>query len=178
MSRFPEVPQEMQDLIRAKCEHYCEIMRAKYPRLAHLFSPPRIVYNVRGATAGWAHSSRNLIRLNPFFLMHEKTAPDMLDDTIPHECAHIFTHILYPRASAHGAEWTQIFQLIAPNATFKRTHDYDVSIARPNMVHMEFICKCGKIFNLGPNRQKRALRGELYCRTCQGTLKLNVENSI
>lgn len=169
----------MDSLIRAKCEHYCEIMRKRYPRLAHLFSPPRIVYNVRGATAGWAHSSRNLIRLNPFFLMHEKTALDMLDDTIPHECAHIFTHILYPRASAHGAEWTQIFQLIAPNATFKRTHDYDVNlIARPNFVQIEFGCGCGRVFSFGPNRQKKVLRGGWTCNRCGGILKPNVENSI
>lgn len=178
MSKLPEVPQEMQDLIRAKCEHYCEIMKKRYSSISHMFTPPRIVYNVRGAVAGWAHSSRNLIRLNPFFLMNEKTVHDMLDDTVPHECAHIFTHMIHPNADAHGWEWKTIFQLIAPGATFKRTHSYDTFIARPDKVNMEFICNCGKIFNLGPNRQKRALRGELWCLRCKGILKLNVENSI
>ena len=88
------------------------------------FRRPKLTFNLTGQTAGMAHySPRNEIRLNrAFCVSHPKS---MLEDTLPHEVAHILVEQRYgPRSQPHGARWYAMFGALTGNAPEGRCHDY------------------------------------------------------
>lgn len=108
------------DRIRARLEqaidHWIDRGR-EIPRFDELAAPiprPKTVFDLRGATAGMAVSERTgptrveqWIRIHPQLLLRYPVR--MIQQTIPHEVAHLVTDWYLPRATdPHGPEWMAV----------------------------------------------------------------------
>lgn len=143
---------------------------------------PRVVYDLRGHTAGMACNNRkdptkSKIRLNPDMLNDPRYAEDMITTTVPHELAHIVQRQLWPMSKAHGWEWQQIMGILGLPPTV--CHDYDTVAARtrkPTARPYTYVCDCGD----GREHRMTALihrriqqQGKQYiCNDCKATLVL------
>lgn len=78
-------------------------------------------YDLKGRTAGWAIGGRT-IRLNTTAIFGDEAHfRDMINDTIPHEIAHIVCHRNPSLGNKHDAGWANVCRALG--GTGKRTHD-------------------------------------------------------
>ena len=82
---------------------WMDTARAAYPD-SRLFNPS-ISFDLKGGTAGIAMSGRH-IRLNKTLL--ETHYKEMVEETIPHEVAHIVDWQIFKSVDDHGFTWRQI----------------------------------------------------------------------
>lgn len=159
--------------IRAAEEHY----EMKFP--LH-----RVLFDLRGVVAGQAQYRRNRydgsltcsVRFNSHFV--ENNFDDMLLETAAHEVAHVIVRHLQrsPRytmqydGKPHGKLWKHVMRKVLDTEP-SRTHNYDVSHARPFI----YTCGCvGKQFNLSKIIHNKMLRGQRrYCKTCNDDLSFS-----
>ena len=133
---------------------------------------PDISYNLRGAFAGTASFSKNLIKLNRFLIV--ENLDRYIEDTIPHEFAHLVTKKLYPFSKPHGKEWKSVMKTLG--YTPERCHNMDTSNAVTIKKEYLYKCKCSEMM-FSRIRHKRAqsylknYNKEYYsCRKCKGKL--------
>lgn len=105
-----DLPKVIVDLVHGKVEE-C------YVKAEAFFSVKlvrcQVEFGLTGKCAGRAHIGENRIRLNSIFLLRELR--DMIDDTVPHEVAHVLTRRVYPkrgRVKPHGKEWKFIMEMV------------------------------------------------------------------
>ena len=73
-------------------------------------NPVPLRWDLHGSCAGRAwYSADSRIQLNRAYCVAE--AKEMIQDTIPHEIAHIVAWQLW-RARGHGVEWKSVFQVL------------------------------------------------------------------
>lgn len=78
-------------------------------------------YDLKGRTAGWAIGSRT-IRLNTTAIFGDEAHfLDMVNDTVPHEIAHILAHRNPSLGRKHDAGWASVCRALG--GTGKRTHN-------------------------------------------------------
>lgn len=106
----------------------------------------------RGKAAGSCHyeNSKRFIRINFEMMTLSKTNWDhILNDTIPHEVAHMVEHMLYGKMS-HSPQWVKICKALGGNG--KRCHNLMTTVTRytynvsGHIVHVS--AKIHKIFKL------------------------------
>lgn len=134
------------------------------------FEVPRLVYRKMGRCAGQASVFRNTIELSTDFL--REYPEDMINDTIPHEFAHIVADKTASRRVGHSAPWKQCMRVfgLAP----ERCHSYDIAKVSPGGNYM-YKCKCGE-FPFSKRRHNQVRRGKLYtCRKCKAKLEFTGE---
>ena len=75
-----------------------------------LFEVPDLSFEINSKhVAGNANYKKNLIRINPAFLLAHTER--VLSRTVPHEIAHLICHKLYPNAKQHhGPEFRKIMK--------------------------------------------------------------------
>lgn len=78
-------------------------------------------YDLKGRTAGWAIGNRTIRLNNTAIFGDEAHFRDMVDDTIPHEIAHIVCHRNPSFGRKHDAGWANVCRTLG--GTGKRTHD-------------------------------------------------------
>ena len=126
---------------------------------------PNVVYQKRGTTAGTANYRTWTIDLNPVLLV--ENLDDFIEDTVPHELAHLVTNMVYPHAhkrvygqkrSPHGSEWQSVMRVLGANPS--RCHSYDTSNARTRTkASYDYKCNCcGQVIKLGPKRHAQEQR--------------------
>jgi len=140
-----------------------KIFGKKYPL-------PSVVFDLKGHTAGYAHYQENKIRLNIDLLT--RYTDDMINDTIPHEVAHLIAYQKYGRqigGSPHGAEWRHVAEALGCNG--KRTHSYETKPARVTRQFL-YTCPCENEFKVGVNLHKKMQNWarQRICRECKGYL--------
>lgn len=160
-----QVTAEMKEKVNAKLRECIAIANKRY-NINLKF--PTVVYQKRGTTAGTATYSTWTIDINPILLV--ENFDDMLNNTVPHELAHLITDTVYPEAhergpmqltrrgwkrgkrSPHGTEWQSVMRVLGCNPS--RTHSYDVTNARTReKVSYDYKCNCcGTILKMGPKR--------------------------
>lgn len=160
-----QVTAEMKEKVNAKLRECIAIANKRY-NIDLKF--PTVVYQKRGTTAGTANYRTWTIDINPVLLV--ENFDDMLNDTVPHEMAHLITDAVYPEAhesgpmqltrrgwkrgkrSVHGAEWQSVMRVLGVNPS--RTHSYDTTNARTReKVSYDYKCNCcGAILKMGPKR--------------------------
>ena len=148
-------------------------LRVKTRELFEVKIDPTISYDLRGQSAGQANYRHNVIRLNRELL--EKYTTDFIDQTVPHEFAHLVAYRVYgSRIKPHGNEWRSI--MVALGATPSRTHKYEASKTRHLKKYM-YKCNCqGKQHELTSIRHNRVRRGAGYlCRACKSVLQLALD---
>lgn len=131
------------------------------------FEVPAIEYKDMGRTAGRAFVRGNRIVLSPTLL--QAYPEDFIGRTVPHEIAHLVTGKMYPFASAHGMEWRKVMHALTGEhiEQVARCHSYDTTIVpnRRENRKWEYTCECGKLFQIGAARHRRAQQGAKYrCR--------------
>lgn len=109
--------------INNKIQEVKDIALAKYG--IDLSAMP-VLYNLRGRTTAGQARMKNWqvsIRLNSDMLMSpdEKVYRDMVDDTIPHEIAHILCYKNRQLGWGHDQGWKDVCRALGGNG--KRTHD-------------------------------------------------------
>jgi len=87
------------------------------------------------------------------------------NETIPHEVAHLFQNVLYPKDSTHGIGWQKLMRLVGLSP--KRCHNYDITVA---VVTFKYICACRKheVSKVIHNKMVRGQRR--ICCKCRSTL--------
>lgn len=128
--------------------------------------------NLRGVAAGKVviQSERPLrIRYNPT-LFHKNRA-EFLQQTVPHEVAHLLVWSLYGhRARPHGREWQEV--MIRFGLVPHRCHSFDTSVI-PQRQYRRFTyhCRC-QSHEITAIRHNRIRAGQHYiCRRCGDPLK-------
>lgn len=152
-------------------------------RANRLFEPPRraqipcprLSFNLRGRSAGMAvyqprkrRAEPDLIRINAGLL--QEHPDEMLEETIPHEVAHIVAHRLFgPRIKPHGAEWRAVMAAFGKSPEVQ--HRMEVEPSR-RLRRYRYHCACPAGVELTSIRHNRARRGTGYvCRKCGQRLR-------
>lgn len=165
---LPEIRRALQlppdDAVERKVLACMNILREHYPSL----KDPEIRYDLKGHTAGMANAS--YIRIN-VDLLYTEHKDDMLNQTIPHEIAHVAQRQLFPCSKPHGREWAHFCYLLGIPA--ERCHNYETTAARKRSKMPRpfvYVCSCRKHY-LTKILHKRILQGRYYkCRDCGQTL--------
>jgi SprT protein len=129
---------------------------------------PKIIFKVRGRTAGKAFFAEWSVNFNNVLL--EENFDDMLEQTVPHEVAHLVARqISQYRITPHGAEWKRVMRGFGKDP--KRCHTYDVSNAqvrfrKPSKKYLYECGGCGVQITIGATRHKRCVRGASYITKC------------
>lgn len=134
---------------------------------------PTISYALTGTTAGMAYYRRNLLKFNAKLLVENEQ--EFIENTVPHELAHLATELIYPEAhkrstftgkrNPHGRQWQSIMRTLGVEAN--RCHNYDTSgTVRRKSTSVEI--ECGVCFrtlgSMGPKRLARL--HDFYCDIC------------
>lgn len=136
---------------------------------------PAIRFDLSGACAGMAVSRRDaapydrrLIRINADLLVDNPI--EMIQQTVPHEVAHVVTSALWVQARSHGREWKSVMQHFGKPPV--ACHSMDVTRARRGAQH-PYRCACRDIHHLGAVRHKRVLSGRISysCPRCRQALQ-------
>lgn len=137
---------------------------------------PEVRFDLRGRSAGqavFARGSRRChIRLNAQLLISHPN--EMLDETVPHEVAHVAIYCLYGRkAKPHGSEWKALMQAFGVDAA--ACHTLPTEPTR-QLRRYRYICGCDEPAWLTSIRHRRAHSGTEYrCRRCGKTLRHDPE---
>ena len=128
---------------------------------------PKIIYDLKGTTAGQAFYYENKLRLNSVALKNYRD--HFIDQTVGHEVAHL---VAFQKNGGdikpHGYEWRNIMRMY--NLPPSRCHSYDLPSARKITRH-NYICEsCGKKTPLTTFKHNQWLKGKraFSCRPCGG----------
>lgn len=157
-----EVPKHLKDRVEAKVKESLDILKEK----GYGAHPPEIKYDLKGHTAGMA--SADYIRVNAQILINPEFTEDMINNTIPHEIAHVVVRQTWPSAKGHGNEWKRMMYYLGLPA--ERCHSYDTVAARKReraaRPHV-YYCKCDRPHMVTNILHRRIQQGRQYtCRTC------------
>lgn len=129
---------------------------------------PRVVYEKRGRTAGTANYTTNTIDLN--LPMLERHADEMINDTLPHEYAHLLSYRIHGTATGrgHGPAWKSV--MVALGQAPERCHSMDTEGLEgvKNKNKYVYRCRCGKAITVGPVIHRNVQRGRQYRSRCCG----------
>jgi SprT protein len=127
--------------LEVKTREWWDKFNAKFnwhPTTPH-YPYPTIKYTLRGAVAGTAIAFPTM-EINYNLGLAWENLRDFLDNTIPHEIAHIFTDKRSNSRESHGPEWKRV--MVAMGLNPSRCHDYDMTNAQARKVERPYIYKC------------------------------------
>jgi SprT protein len=133
-----------------------------------LFYPGRfgdITFSMNGrltSTAGRAFLQEG--RLDFSKSLYAQNVENFLNDTVPHELAHIIAYRVYG-STGHDSAWRKVMDMLGFEPT--RCHSYAVQKRSTAKVY-NYICGCeGKIHEVSAQRQVWINKGKMYkCTTC------------
>lgn len=144
------------------CIEQCYLEAEK--RFERRFERPAVTLDLRGQRAGVAYLNRNLLRFNG--QMYHDHQQEFLDQTVPHEVAHLIAHVVYgPRIRPHGREWQALMtDLYGLPAT--RCHNFPVQSGR-RKTNYYYQCSCPGPVPFTAQRHAWVTRGRQYqCLKC------------
>ena len=161
------IPTEILERCHNKVQDCISTIKQKY---ACEIRPISLSFGLKGQSAGSANVVKHHIKINPILLM--ENLDEMINQTIPHEVAHIAADIVYKRScKSHGREWKHLMSVLGREPL--RTHDYDVSRAMVRHVRRYNVnCDC-KEHIVSSIIYNRILKGQIYvCTTCNQKLHI------
>lgn len=159
----------MQQEVEARLgELVCKIQE-EYPN----FPMPKLTWFPRGSTAGWAIYGTWEIKINAH--LAERQPVDCLENTVPHEVAHLLTWWEHGRvADQHGREWQEACRWLGM-ADPKACHRFGPADTGA-MVQRRWPARCPCGF---PHLVSTTLRNQIFncekrrrCVKCKGRLEL------
>lgn len=163
--------QEMKEACIEKIENAYLMFMDKYGVAYNL---PRIIFDLKGDTAGITIYNSNIIRLNLDILKHNTES--FINRTPVHEAAHLLAVHKYglEMGRGHGRAWkrTMMDLGMVPD----RCHSYDVSEVKKGKSHF-YKCGC-QTHVIGNVRHRNILRENktFYCRKCKQNLEYDRPN--
>ncbi len=134
---------------------------------------PEIRFDLTGKSAGivvFGPGSRCVIRYNAALL--SRYGQDFIDETVPHEVAHIVARRRYgQRIRPHGKEWQQVMAFFQVPA--RRCHRFDTTqTSRRQMRYYDYRCACRE-HRVSAVRHNRITSGTMtyQCRFCGAPLE-------
>jgi SprT protein len=121
---------------------------------------------LRGIQQEWL--TADYIRVNAQILINPEFTEDMINNTIPHEVAHVVVRQTWPSAKGHGKEWKLMMYYLGLEA--ERCHSYDTVAARQRQKaprpHV-YYCNCDEPHRVTNILHRRMQQGRRYtCRKC------------
>ena len=169
-------PPDIQQRARQELSAWVERANALFSEeFGARITSPELAFDLRGRGAGLAvfqarkrRAEPDLIRINPTLL--EQHPQEMLEETIPHELAHIVAHRLFgPRIKPHGREWRLVMSAFGKSPEVQ--HRMQVEPSR-RLRRYTYNCACPVGVELTSIRHRRARRGTAYlCRKCGERLR-------
>jgi SprT protein len=111
----------------------------KFPQEVHSLE---ISFDLGGQTAGmawWNSNGKFRIQFNPYLL--EENFVDFINDTVPHEVAHLianeFFKEMWPKGCDHGSLWKFVMVKFGKNP--ERCHNYSCEHLKGKRVVEEFV---------------------------------------
>lgn len=162
------VPSSVKQQVENVVRKYLEIAYHEYKQY---FTMPTIVYTRRGVIAATAYQHEWKISLNPILLM--ENLDDMINQTVPHEVAHLVAHQVFGRIKVHGREWKSVMRAFSLKS--ERCHSYDTTNSRVRRKHKRarysYDCNCTENCCSGPTVFNRVQSGVKYtCKKCKKCL--------
>lgn len=120
----------------------------------------RFCRNVTRAGRGAGHEG--WVEYNIGYLMSdkEKDRKDMIEETVPHEIAHVLVYIMHGRdAKPHGEEWLRMMRKVLCVEPV-RTHSYCQKSARQTITRRpqrQWVYECGCCLHSVPTRKKNRI---------------------
>lgn len=129
---------------------------------------PTVVINPHlRTTAGRAFFDSNMVDFNKTLM--EANKEYFINDTIPHELAHIIAFVLFGD-DGHGAKWYEVFERMVGRPV-ERLHSMDVSAVKRKSKTYTMYCGCGE-HEVSPQLMGWVRRGRTYtCNTCNQLLR-------
>lgn len=182
--------QEQKQQILDKIKACFDKADAHYKRT--LKRPTQVLFDLNGGAAGRAYPNTHVLRFNPHLALRDWN--DMVNDTVPHECAHLIDYEInnkleeqmlaraaalearmfgrrrkMPKRDIHGDSWKAVMRVLG--VVPKRCHNIDTTgIVRRKSRH-DYKCACGATLVVGAKHHNAILRGRLIThRGCGRTL--------
>lgn len=181
------VSKEIRARVEAKLAACIEILEKRYNQK---FKMPSIEYTGATHVAGSAMFSQWKIELSAPLLMDPANVEEMINDTTPHELAHLVTNKVYPEVSergqmqftsrgmrrgkreVHGPRWQEVMWAMGVNPS--RTHNMKLSEDSAHAdkvrqrVRYDWLCTgCNTTIQLGPKHNARMEKyGDIWHKTC------------
>lgn len=144
---MPRISNEIKNKVERKIKKCLKIAEEHY---WSTFEYPKVKYKNLGPTGGlftYDDNGNPLIELNSFCLIGEEK--DFINNTVPHEVAHLVSHELSPYCAAHGLKWIEVMKLFNVAPDVLHTHDTTKALKHfPNKTK-GFCDKCGQKFIFG-----------------------------
>ncbi len=156
----------MKTQIAALVKKYHKLAERVYDRK---FTPIAVINTQRRSTiAGKAYmGSRPRVWIN--VAVHQ-VKPEMLEDTVAHEVAHIISYALHGSDGGdHGHHWQRTMKALGqtPDRTYSGTDEQ--LLAGKNMTRHIYRCECGYELNMSAKRHNNILRGSVvFHKGCRG----------
>tara|TARA_R110000851_G_scaffold218427_4_gene371351 strand:+ start:1071 stop:1646 length:576 start_codon:yes stop_codon:yes gene_type:complete len=139
-----------------------QLARDSFPRFTLANSDLPIVFFKTGSSAGhvkytslgWGKQVFNL-ELNT--VGFESDFDQMMDDTIPHEIAHVVEAFIHGESS-HGPRWNRIAKQLGCSG--ERCHEMDMSKATRKRNRAIYIATCGTTVKVTMNRHNKIQKGD------------------
>lgn len=126
---------------------------------------PQLDFTLKGGVAGQAFR-RNALRFNLYHLRYH--TEEMINQTVPHEVAHLIVYANFPQAKPHGREWKEIMRLLG--ALPERCHSYSSDIRTKKW---KYTCACNTIRFLSTRRHNQIQKNKdcWHCGNCKENLQ-------
>lgn len=173
------IPREIRERAEKKLDWCMKQLRKKMPQacsqLDILSTTPELRFDKRGVSAGSAHCHKWMIKLNKVYLLEQ--TENMIEDTIPHEFAHLICHKVFPKAKTnHGPEWKKVCLMLF-GKTLDTYHDYcsrNARIGRRVLTRYQYTCEGECSIRLFTKNRHEHTQHHLdtglgkywYCKTC------------
>lgn len=149
-------------------------------RYGKTVSMPKVIFRQMGLKAGLANPSSHTIQLNTDYF-NNGNCEDMINQTTPHEFAHLVDHILNgsqieyywrQRRSIHGPSWKRIMIVLGCDPDRCHTYNTDGVKIKGGTRHL-YTCNCGKEFPLSSTLHNRVQSGQRrFCKACKSVIWL------
>lgn len=149
------------DQVRAKCMQVIELAKAAY---GIDMTGIQVSFNLSGRTAGKAGGKRlrDTVMSNYYVkfnrdMLTRVAADHIINDTVPHELAHIICFIRPELGKNHDYGWASVCRKLG--GTGKRTHDEDVVFG--NGTTYEYTTSTGKKMRISDQKHAKVQRGHV-----------------
>lgn len=192
------VPQSVKNLVVAELTKCIKVLEAKF--IGYKFPMPTILYAKRGSVAGTANYARWEINLNAGLLMDPRHQVEMIEQTAPHELAHLVTFKVFPetmdsgpwrrtsrglrrgKRELHGPRFMSVMRVMGKNE--ERCHDMDTSavrVVKSNSRQDPWNCsRCGAEILLTPKKSARLRMNpdSIWHRGCRGARLIEAKGTV
>lgn len=143
-----------------------EVLAKLSDRLNKPLKVPLIRYDLKGSVAGKANARELWLNLE---LLNTEW-DDMLNNTLPHELAHVVVRQVWGNEpKGHGHEWQMIMRMLGLTPT--RCHSYEYKPARVHSRDHKYECDC-RTYTGTSHRATKMASGWVYvCSRCKGEVR-------